>query len=70
MPPSSVPMRRAFIPLLILAAAAACGGCGQKGPLTLPPAKPAVVAPAHAAPAPASAASAASSRAAAASSAT
>lgn len=43
-------MRRRFVlASLSLLAAAALAGCGQKGPLTLPPTKPAVKAPASAA---------------------
>lgn len=43
-------MRRRFVlASLSLLATAALAGCGQKGPLTLPPTKPAVKAPASAA---------------------
>jgi len=46
-------MRRSLLLLPVCLAVAALAGCGLKGPLVMPPAKPAS-APAPAAPAPAS----------------
>ena len=46
-------MRRSLLLLPFCLVVATLAGCGNKGPLTLPPTKPAATVPAPAAPAPA-----------------